>query len=82
MRTRRVRSWIRRTEWTSMNKDQRMKLEQQIAFNEKKQELYIMRASRTILSILRRDFDKINQNGKVMVSDEKSAEKLQSITFS
>ena len=53
-----------------------MKLEQQIAFNEKKQELYIMRASKTILSILRRDFDKIKQNGKVMVLYEKSAEKL------
>ena len=58
------------------NKDQRTKLEQQIAFNEKKQELYIMRASRTIISILHRGFDKIKEDGKVMVIDEKSAEKL------
>ena len=35
-----------------------------------------MRASKTILSILHRGFDKIKQDGKVMVSDEKSAEKL------
>ena len=35
-----------------------------------------MRASKTILSILHRGFDKIKQNGKVIVSDEKSAEKL------
>ena len=45
---------IRRTEWSSMNEDERTKLEQQIAFNEKKQGLYIMRASKTILSILHR----------------------------
>ena len=31
-----------RAEWTSMNKDERLKLEQQIAFNRKVQELYIM----------------------------------------
>ena len=37
-----------------------------------------MRASKTILSILRRGFDKIKQDGKVMVLDEKSAEKLYS----
>ena len=49
---------------------------QQIAFNEKKQGLYIMRASKTILSMLHRGFDKIKQDGGVMVSDEKSAEKL------
>ena len=42
---------IRRAEWTSMNKYERTKLEQQIAFSEKKQGLYIMRASKTILSI-------------------------------
>ena len=43
---------IHRTEWSSMNEDERTKLEQQIAFNEKKQRLlYIMRASKTILSI-------------------------------
>ena len=35
-----------------MDKDERTKLEQKIAFNEKKQGLYIMRASKTILSIL------------------------------
>ena len=35
-----------------------------------------MRASKTILSILHRGFDKIKQGGKVMVLDEKSAEKL------
>ena len=69
---------IRRAEWTSTNKDERTKLEQWIAFNEKKQGLYIMRASKTILSILHRGFDKIKQNGRVMVLDEKSAEKLYS----
>ena len=67
---------ITRAEWTLTNKDQRTKLEQQIAFNEKKQELYIMRASKTIISILHRGFDKIKQDGRVMVLDEKSAEKL------
>ena len=67
---------IRRAEWTSTNKDERPKLEQQIAFNEKKQGLYIMRASKMILSILHRGFDKIKQGGRVMVLDEKSAEKL------
>ena len=67
---------IRRAEWTSMNKDEGTKLEQQIAFNEKEQGLYIMRASKTILSILHRGFDKIKQNGGVMVLDEKSAVKL------
>ena len=35
-----------------------------------------MRASKTILSILHRGFDKIKQDGRVMVSDGKSAEKL------
>ena len=67
---------IRRAEWTSTNKDERTKLEQQIVFNEKKQGLYIMRASKTIISILHRGFDKIKQDGRVMVPDEKSAEKL------
>ena len=57
-------------------KDERTKLEQQIAFNEKERELYIMRASKTILSILHRDFDKIKQGGRVMVLDEKAPEKL------
>ena len=71
-----LESRITRAEWTSMNKDQRTKLEQQIAFNEKNQELYIMRASKTIISILHRGFDKIKEDGRVMVIDEKSAEKL------
>ena len=35
-----------------------------------------MRASKTILSILHRGFDKIKQDGKVMVLHEKSAERL------
>ena len=35
-----------------------------------------MRASKTIISILHRDFEKIKQDGRVMVPDEKSAEKL------
>ena len=59
-----------------MNKDERTKLEQQIAFNEKKQGLYIMRTSKTILSILHRGFDKMKEGGRVMVLDGKSAEKL------
>ena len=59
-----------------MDKDERTKLEQQIAFNEEKRSLYVMRASKTILSILHRGFDKIKQDGKVVVLDEKSAEKL------
>ena len=67
---------IHMAEWTSTNKDERTKLEQRIAFNEKKQGLYIMRASKTILLILHRGFDKIKQDGRVMVLDEKSAEKL------
>ena len=67
---------LSRAEWKSTNKDERTKLEQKIAFNEKKQGLYVMRASKTIISILHRCFDKIKQDGKVMVLDEKSAEKL------
>ena len=59
-----------------MNKDERTKLEQQIAFNKEKQSLYIMRASKTILSILHRGFDKMKQDGRVMILDKKSAEKL------
>ena len=35
-----------------------------------------MRASKTIISILHRGFDKIKEAGRVMVLDEKSAEKL------
>ena len=69
---------LSRAEWTSTNEDERTKLEQRIAFNEKKQGVYIMRASKTIISILHRGFDKIKQDGKVMVLDEKSAEKLYS----
>ena len=59
-----------------MDKNERTKLEQQIALNEEKQSQYIMRASKTIISILHRGFDKIKQDGRVMVLDEKSAEKL------
>ena len=59
-----------------MNKDERTKLEQRIAFDEEKQSQYIMRASKTILSILHKGFNKIKQDGKVMVLDEKSAERL------
>ena len=73
-----LRERLSKTEWSSMDKNERMKLEQRTAFNEKKQGLYIMRASKTILSILHRCFDKIKQDGRVMVSDEKSAEKLYS----
>ena len=69
-------SRILRTEWSSINKDEIAKLGQQIAFNEKKQGLYIMRASKTILSILQRGFHKIKQDGRVMVLDQQSAEKL------
>ena len=67
---------LRRSEWKSMDKNEKTKLEQQIALNEEKQSQYIMRASKTIISILHRGFDKIKQDGKVMVLDEKSAEKL------
>ena len=35
-----------------------------------------MRASKTILSILNTGFDKINRGGRVMVLDEKAAEKI------
>ena len=71
-----LESRFNRAEWKLTNKDERTKLEQQIALNEKKQELYIMRASKTIISILHRGFEKIKQGGRVMVLDEKSAEKL------
>ena len=67
---------LSRAEWSSMDKDERTKLEQRIAFNEKKQRVYIMRASKTILSILHRGFDKIKEGGRVMVLDGKSAEIL------
>ena len=67
---------LSRAEWSPINKDQIEKLGQRIAFNEKKQGLYVMRASKTILSILHRGFNKIKQDGKVMVLDQQSAEKL------
>ena len=67
---------LSRSEWSSVDKDEIAKLGQQIAFNEKKQGVYIMRASKTIISILHRGFNKIKQDGKVMMLDEKSAEKL------
>ena len=73
-----LREKLTRSEWESKNKDERTKLEQRIAFNEKKQELYVMRASETIISILHRGFDKVKQDGKVMVMDEKSSKKLYS----
>ena len=71
-----LESRIRRSEWTSTNKDERTKLEKRINFNEEKQSLYIMRASKTILSILHRRFDKIKQDSRVMVSDQQSADRL------
>ena len=71
-----LESRITRAEWKSMDKNEQTKLEQQVALNEEKQSQYIMRASKTIISILHRGFDKIKQDGKVMVLDEKSAEKL------
>ena len=67
---------LSRAEWSPINKDKIEKLGQRIAFNEKKQGLYIMRASKTILSILHRGFDKIKQDGKVMMLDQQSAEIL------
>ena len=71
-----LREKLTRAEWKSTNKDERTKLEQQIAFNERKKWEYVMRASKTIISILHRSFEKIEQDGRVMVIDEMSAEKL------
>ena len=71
-----LRERLTRAEGKSTNEDERKKLEQKIVFNEKKQGEYIMRASKTIISILHRGFEKIKQDGRVMVIDEKSAEKL------
>ena len=71
-----LESRITSAEWKSMNKNERTKLEQQIALNKEKQNQYIMRASKTIISILHRGFDKIKEDGRVMVIDEKSAAKL------
>ena len=76
MRAGRVTKNLTRAEWSPINKDQIAKLGRQIAFIEKKQGLYIMRASKTILSILHRGFDKIKQDGKVMMLDQQSAEIL------
>ena len=73
-----LREKLTRAEWKSMDKDKRTKLEQRIAFSEKKQEEYVMRALKTIILILHRGFKKIKQEGKVMVLHEKSAEKLYS----
>ena len=67
---------LSRAEWSPINKDHIEKLGQRIAFNEKKRGLYVMRASKTVLSILHRGFNKIKQDGKVMVLDQQSAEKL------
>ena len=50
---------LSRAEWSPINKDEITKLGQRIAFNKKKQGLYIMRASKTVLSILHKGFDKI-----------------------
>ena len=71
-----LREKLSRAEWSSINKDKIEKLGKRIAFNEKKQGEYIMRASKTIISILHRGFNKIKENGRVMVIDEKSAERL------
>ena len=71
-----LREKLSRAEWSPINKDQIAKLGQQIAFNEKKQGVYIMRASKTIISILHRGFEKIKQDGRVMMLDQQSAEKL------
>ena len=55
---------LSRAEWSPINKDEITKLGQWIAFNEKKQGLYITRASKTVLSILHKGFDKIKQDGR------------------
>ena len=71
-----LREKLSRAEWSPINKDRIAKLGQQIAFNEKKQGVYIMRASKTIISILHRGFDKIKEDGRVMMLDQQSAEIL------
>ena len=71
-----LREKLRRSEWSPINKDEITKLGQRIAFNEKKQGIYVMRASKTILSILHRGFNKIKQDGKAMILDQQSAEIL------
>ena len=70
-----LREKLKRSEWSPINKDE-IKLGQRIAFNEKKQGIYIMRASKTIVLILHRGFNKIKEDGKVMVLDQQSAEIL------
>ena len=67
---------LSRTEWSSKDKDEMTKLGQRIAFNKKEQGLYIMRSSKTILSILHRGFNKIKQDDKAAVLDQQSAEIL------
>ena len=67
---------LSRAEWSQITIDEITKLGQRIAFNEKKHGLYIIRASKTIVSILHKGLHKIKQGGRVMVLDEKSAEKL------
>ena len=71
-----LREKLSRAEWSPIDKDQIAKLGQQIAFNEKKQGVYIMRASKTIISILHRGFDKIKEDGRFMMLDQQSAEIL------
>ena len=67
---------LSRAEWSQINKDQIAELGQRIAFNKKKQGLYIIRASKMIISILHRGFDKIKEDGRVMMLDKQSAETL------
>ena len=45
IREQELEDMIHKTEWSSMNEDERTKLEQQISFNKKEWGLYIMRAS-------------------------------------
>ena len=71
-----LRRKLSRSVWSSVDKDKITKLGQRITFNEKKQGLYIMRASKTIISILHRGFDKIKQDGRVKVLDQQLAEIL------
>ena len=53
-----------------MNENEQQKLKQKITFNEREQKPYIMMASKTILSILHKGFNKIKQGGRAMVLDE------------
>ena len=69
---------ITRADWTSIDKNEQTKLEQQIALNEEKQSQYIMRASKQSYQSYIEVFDKIREDSRVMVIDEKSAEKLYS----